>query len=347
MRYCFFVLIAVVLVGCKGKQKSVDGAPYVTVEGQAQGTYYRVTYADPLQRDFKAGFEAFFDALNREVSTYLDTSLISAFNKVQAGEFSLPAGARYFMANLEKSREVYRATAGAFDPTVMPLVAYWGFGPKPGKVLVVDSAKVDALRACTGMDKLSWARQRNGEVLLKKGCPGMQLDFNAIAQGYAVDEIGRMLEAEGIGDYLVDIGGEVLAKGKNPRGQVWTIGINAPREDGKSDEMLAALPLNNRALATSGNYRKFYVVNGAKFGHTINPATGFPERNALLSASVFAPDAMTADAYATACMVLGPEKALQMIEKNPALDAYLVIGTADGKMQIQYSAGLKPILDKK
>jgi thiamine biosynthesis lipoprotein len=346
MRYFFCMLMAVALVACKGKQEAVAEVQYVTVEGQAQGTYYRVTYADPRQRDFKAEFEAFFEALNREVSTYLDTSLITVFNKDKGKQFSLPSGARHFMANLEKSREVYLASDGAFDPTVMPLVAYWGFGPKPGKVLVVDSTKVDALRACVGLNKLSWTRQPNGEVLLEKGHPGIQLDFNAIAQGYAVDEIGRMLEAQGLTDYLIDIGGEVLAKGENPRGQVWTIGINAPREDGKSDEILAALPLDNRALATSGNYRKFYAVNGVKFSHTINPVTGFPERNALLSASVFAPDAMTADAYATACMVLGPEKALQMIEKNPSLDAYFVTGTADGKMQVRYSKGLKLILDK-
>jgi len=156
-----------------------------------------------------------------------------------------------------------------------------------------------------------------------------------------------MLEAKGVVNYLIDIGGEVLARGKNPRGQAWKIGINAPREDGKADEILAAVPLENRALATSGNYRKFYEVQGVKFSHTIQPKTGFPERNALLSASVFAPDAMTADAYATACMVLGPQKALELIRQHPELEAYLVIGGSQGNMEIRYSEGLKALFEKK
>ena len=344
--YLFCLPIAILFAACNAPQKP-EPANYLTVEGQAQGTYYRITYADSLNRDFKADFETFFDLLNQEVSTYEENSLISTFNRSEADTFVLPASSVYFMANLEKSKDVFRASQGAFDPTVMPLVSYWGFGPKPKQISSVDSNTVDSLLQFVGMEKLSWKRNPDGSVVLKKAFAGIQLDFNAIAQGYAVDEIGRMLEAKGVVNYLVDIGGEVLARGKNPRGQAWTIGINAPREDGRADEILAAVPLENRALATSGNYRKFYEVQGVKFSHTIQPKTGFPERNALLSASVFAPDAMTADAYATACMVLGPQKALELIRQHPELEAYLVIGGSQGNMEIRYSEGLKALFEKK
>lgn len=342
----FFFFLFILAVACTAPKKPAT-TDYLTVEGQAQGTYYRITYADSLQRNFKQDFETFFDQLNQEVSTYEENSLISNFNRSLADTFRLPASPGYFIANLEKSREVFRTSKGAFDPTVMPLVAYWGFGPKPRQISTVDSATVDSLLQYVGMEKLHWSRQPDGSILVQKSRPGIQLDFNAIAQGYAVDQIGRMLEAKGIIHYLADIGGEVRAKGKNPRGQAWTIGINAPREDGRTDEILAVVPLENRALATSGNYRKFYEVNGIKFSHTIQPKTGFPERNALLSASVFAPDAMSADAYATACMVLGPEKALELVRQRPELEAYLVIGTQDGKMEVRYSDGLKTLFEKK
>lgn len=341
-----WALLLLVAGACKKKAQTTPLLEYITVEGEAQGTYYRITYADSLGRNFKQEFEAFFTAVNNEVSTYVDNSLISRFNKNEGLEFTLPASARIFLDNLEKSREVYRESGGAFDPTVMPLVSFWGFGPKPRQVEAIDSAKVDSIRQMVGLDRLVSAPKDRDSVLLRKAHPGMQLDFNAIAQGYTVDAVGRMLESWGVQHYLADIGGEVLARGRNPRGQVWTIGINAPREDGKTDEILAAVPLDNRALATSGNYRKFYEVQGVKFSHTINPRTGFPERNALLSASVFASDAMTADAYATACMVLGPEKALEMIERLPDLEAYLVIGMPDGGMEVRYSSGLKSLFQK-
>ena len=346
LRYLICLSLSFLALACSAPKKPAP-TEYLTVEGQAQGTYYRITYADSLQRNFKPDFEAFFDRLNQEVSTYEENSLISAFNRSNADTFLLPARPGYFIANLEKSREIYRISEGAFDPTVMPLVAYWGFGPKPNNLSAVDSTKVDSLLQFVGLEKLTWSRLSDGNILVRKARPGIQLDFNAIAQGYAVDEIGRMLESKGIVHYLADIGGEVVARGKNPRGQAWTIGINAPREDGNSDEILAAIPLENRALATSGNYRKFYEVQGVKFSHTIHPKTGFPERNALLSASVFAPDAMSADAYATACMVLGPEKALSLIQQRPELEGYLVIGTSDGKMEVRYSQGLKALLEKK
>lgn len=336
---------AALFSGCQPEKKTeVD---YITLEGDAMGTYYRVTYADSLQRDFTPEIEAFLLDLNREASTYLDTSIISRFNATPALDVVLPVNARHFLTNFVKSREVFGASDGAFDPTVMPLVSYWGFGVKPKKVDRIDSLKVDSLRRMVGLDKIRMIPVGKDSVLLQKAVRGVQLDFNAIAQGYGVDEVGRILESKGVSAYLVDIGGEVVARGLNPRGQPWTIGINTPSETGQTDEIFTTVPLIDRALATSGNYRKFYQVEGVKFSHTINPHTGYPERNALLSASVFAPDAMTADAYATACMVLGPEKGMAMIERMENLEAYFIIGEPNGTMSVKYSRGLERLFPNK
>lgn len=320
---------------------------YQTIEGEAQGSYYRVTYADSAGRDFTPQIEQLLDDMNAEVSTYLDSSIISRFNTAPGTDFTFSTKSRYFLDNYLKSREVFRESSGAFDPTVMPLVSYWGFGAKPKHISTVDSLKVDSLLRYVGLTRIMMIPKGRDSVILRKELPGIQLDFNAIAQGYTVDEVGRLLEANGVFHYLVDIGGEVLAKGVNPRGKDWTIGINTPREDGKTEEIFATVPLRNRALATSGNYRKFYEVDGVKYSHTINPGTGYPERSALLSASVFAPDAMSADAYATACMVLGAQNAMPMIERLENIEAYFIIGNPDGSMGVQYSNGLKSLFDRK
>lgn len=345
-KICFFSLASLTffLVGCDTHKTTTPS--YQTIQGEAQGSYYRITYADSLNRNLTIDVEQILDAMNLEVSTYVDSSWISRFNRTTGTDFTIPVSAKYFIDNYMKSREVYRESDGSFDPTVMPLVSYWGFGVKPKEVRGVDSLKVDSLRRYVGLTKLMLIPKGQDSVVFRKELPGVQLDFNAIAQGYTVDVVAQMLEEKGIAHYLVDIGGEVRAKGLNTRGKLWTIGINTPSEDGKTDQIFASVPLQNRALATSGNYRKFYEVDGVKFSHTINPKTGFPERNALLSASVFAPDAMTADAYATACMVLGPEKGMAMIERLEDLEAYFIIGNPDGSMGVRYSSGLNDLFNK-
>jgi FAD:protein FMN transferase len=327
---------------CTSKPKD-QPLPYLTLEGKTMGTYYRITYADSLKRNFQEDIEAALLELNAELSTYIDTSLISRFNNSPDLAFALPAKSRHFMPNLNKSREVYEISGGAFDPTVMPLVQYWGFGPKGEKKLSkVDTFKVDSLKQFVGLKYLSWTKKGDQLIRSKKG---VQLDFNAIAQGYAVDELGRVLASKGIRNYLVDIGGEVLGKGRNPRNEAWTIGISTPREGAATNEVQTTVSLDNRALATSGNYRKYYDVQGLKVSHTINPATGFPERSVLLSTTVFAPDAMTADAFATTCMVLGLEKALPLIEKQAQLDAYFIYGDAEGQMKVKYTKGLAALFE--
>ena len=338
LRSLFLPAALALLFSCNRQTPKTDSA-YITIEGQAMGTYYRVTYADSLGRDFQPQVEQFLEDFNTQVSTYLDTSLISRFNLVD-NSFTIPVKPAYFLDNLLASREVNSESEGAFDPTVMPLVTYWGFGVKPREVSRVDSLAVDSLRQFVGIEKVRIIPKGADSVILQKAAPGVQLDFNAIAQGDGVDEVAKILEQNGVVNYLIDIGGEMLGKGVNARGEAWTIGINTPVEDGQTEEIFTTVPLDNRALATSGNYRKFYEVDGVKYSHTINPKTGYPERSTLLSASVFAPTAMIADAYATACMVLGAEKGMAMIERLPDLEAVFIVAQPDGSMALRYSGGL-------
>lgn len=304
------------------------------------GTYYRVTYADANGTDYQPAVEALLKAINDEVSTYIETATISRFNQA-AEELPLSGKETYFLTNYRAARKFYELTDGAFDPTVMPLVNYWGFGYTEKKpITAVDSVAVDSLMNFVGMDKVALVEEGQG-LVLRKELPGVQLDFSALAKGYAVDAVGALLAGKGVRDYLVDIGGEVRGAGRNRQGKPWRIGINVPQETSSPLDFQATLPLDNRAVATSGNYRNFYEVDGVKYSHTINPYTGFPERNTLLSASVLAADCMSADALATACMVLGTEKALALIESLADTEAYFIFSMPDGNMLVRATSGLE------
>ncbi len=334
-----FILIAIGFGACKNESKQAE-LPYIALEGETMGTYYKITYSDSLDRNFQAEIEQFLQDFNDEVSTYIPTSTISQFN--QAEKSLDVSGKQYFLGNLQKSREVFEKSGGTFDPTVMPLVNYWGFGYTPKKpVNQVDSATVDSLLQFVGMEMLTL---ENG--ILKKEKASVQLDFSAVAKGYAIDEIAKLLENKGVQNYLIDIGGEARAKGKNARGTVWTVGINVPKEEAGLTEIQTAVELSGRSIATSGNYRNFYEVEGVKYGHEINPDTGFPERTSLLSASVFADDCATADAYATAFMIMGLDRAYQLATQLPEIEAYFIYGAPDGSLQVKYTEELKILFEK-
>lgn len=315
---------------------------FIVLEGETMGTYYRVTYDHPQNLDLKQAVDSVLIEVNKGVNTYDPTSLISTFNQSGTGiDLDIDqVPAQHLVRNWQIAQEVYNKTDGDFDPTVMPLVNYWGFGYDGRKAVTqVDSQAVDSLSKFVGFDKVIFE-----DLALKKATTGVQLDFSACAKGYGVDQVGLLLEAMNCTDYLVDIGGEVRARGVNKKGDAWKIGINTPKEDAPLDKFEVIIGLSNLSLATSGNYRNFYEVDGVKYGHTINPKTGFPERNRLLSASVFAPNCLLADAYATAFMVMGLDKALALAESEPEIEAYLIYGGEDGQLKVKYTTNVASFL---
>jgi thiamine biosynthesis lipoprotein len=305
------------------------------LEGQTMGTYYRISYVGDERAGLNTAIDSLLLAFNREVNTYDSTAFISRFNQSDTGLVAREVPD--FLANFQLAVAISRATGGAFDPTVMPLVNYWGFGyTEKRPVTRVDSQRIDTIMSYVGLQHL----ELTPAGLLRKDDPRTMLDFSAIAKGYGVDLVGQYLESQGIHRYLVDIGGELLGRGRKAADTPWRVGINVPREGAALNELQTAVPLEGRAIATSGNYRNYYEVAGEKYGHSINPFTGFPEKNRLLSASVFAADCATADAYATACMILGPQRAYELIESTPELEAYFIIGTEEGGMTVRYTPAL-------
>lgn len=319
---------------------------YQELQGQTMGTTYLVKYYDQEGRNFQQEIDEALKNLNLEVSTYIPNSTISAFNQSERGialDYNPNGGDAYdnihFLANLKVALEISELSGAAFQPTIMPLVNYWGFGyTEKRAVSAVDSIKVEALMANVGLDKV-----RLGMDSLLKELPGVQLDFSALAKGYGVDMLGVILESYEVKDYFVEIGGEILARGESPRGDAWKAGISVPSTEALPQELAATTPLLDQAIATSGNYRNYYELEGEKYGHTINPVTGYPEKNNLLSASVITDNCTRADALATAFMVLGPDKALALAKQLEGVEAYFIVGKPDGSMATLYTDGLEAI----
>ncbi len=279
------------------------------MDGFTQGTtYHIVTVGGGIN---KQQIDSLLSAFDLSLSTYIPGSLISRINRDEPAVLLDD----YFIELFNISARVYEETGGAFDLTVGPLVNAWGFGPENSAGN--DSLLIDSLLQFVGMDKL---RIKDG--FLEKDMAGMKLDVNAVAQGYSVDVVGDFLEDNGIGNYLVEIGGEVRARGKKPHDSSWRIGIDKPYENNFSPgkDLQEILVLNDMSLATSGNYRKFYVKDGVKYSHSINPATGYPVMDRLLSATIVSRQCACADAFATACMIMGLEESMSMIEGNDMLE---------------------------
>lgn len=338
---CWLALVPV--LGCSPQAPSL-----VRLEGKTMGTTYHISYipehpgsddqgVDPS--GLKAEIDSLLVAFNNSVSTYIPTSTISKVN----GPDTLIEVDPYFTIVFKRAREVSDNTGGAFDVTVMPLVNGWGFGFTD--TIRMDSAVVDSLRQLVDYRQVELS-ESDGKVLVHKTDKRIQVDFSAIAKGYGVDVVAQWLEGKGIQHYLVEIGGEVRAKGKNEKKEAWEIGIEKPIDNPAPDthELKGILKLDNKSLATSGNYRNFYYRNGKKVSHEIDPKTGYPAQNNLLSATVIAADCMTADAYATAFMVMGLEKTMTYLQQDTSLQAYLVYAHDDGSMKTMLTKGAEDIL---
>jgi thiamine biosynthesis lipoprotein len=326
------VLVLAVFVVWKYRQnqeiKKLDS--YVEFQGQTMGTIaYNVKYIDAGGKNLKASTDSLLIAFNQSLSTYIPDSEISTFNQGTL----FPFETEHFYKVLASSKEVYEATNGAFDPTVGPLVNAWGFGPE-GRKTPLDE-EIAAIKEKVGFDKIFF-----DSISVCKLHEGVYLDFSSNAKGYAVDLVAELLEANDIHNYLVDIGGELRAKGVNLENATWRVAIEKPNFETQSREGSAILTLADKAIATSGDYRNFYEKDGKKIAHTINPKTGYPAEQNILSSTVVAQNCMLADAYATAFMVLGFEASLKVLEQHPELQAFFIYVDTSGAIQTFTSEGL-------
>jgi FAD:protein FMN transferase len=330
------VSILILLVASSFTDGSLQqrAAPII-VEGYTMGTTYHVIYFDEAGRNFKNAIDSLLVLVNKSINTYDPGSEVSRFNKSEKGVIiNLP----YLFPPLAKAKQIYSESEGAFDPTVMPLVNAWGFGAK--KSLRPTPQQVDSIRKFTGFDQIIITE---GQV--SKSDPRVQLDFGGIGQGYGADVLLDFLRLKGIENFLVEIGGEGFASGKNlSKSKPWEIGILDPNSTMENQFFKAYASLHNRAFTTSGNYFNYREVDGKKYGHTIDPKTGYPIQHDLLSASVFADDCSTADAWATAFMVMGVKKSIEKLKKLPRIDALLIYTSTSGKIETYITPGAKPFI---
>jgi len=305
---------------------------YKKIHGDIQGTTYNITYEYRNNRDLKPDIEKVLSDFDLSLSTYLESSLISRINR---NDPTAEADEK-FIKVFEVARGVYEKSGGLFDITVAPVVNAWGFGFTPGAD--VDSALIDSLLQFVGMDKV----RLNGRQVVKDD-PRTMFDVNAIAQGYSVDMVAAFLDDKKIENYMVEIGGELKCKGKNPKGEDWKIGVDRPEEGNvvAGANLQAVLAVKTKSLATSGNYRKFYEKDGIKYAHSINPITGYPVMSRLLSVTILADECITADAFATAFMVMGLEGSIRYLENQDELEAYLVYNDEDGNFRVYVTPGMK------
>lgn len=327
----FLVFLIVGTVFIVRQQRST---PYQHDKGQVFGTFYHITYQNDtsLNNDILAELAKVDSAL----SMFNDKSIISRINRgedVKTNEM--------FDTVFNLAENIADNTNGAFDITVAPLVNAWGFGFKTGNPPT--KAAIDSLRSIVGYKKVALRNNR-----ITKTDPRVMLDCSAIAKGYGCDVVAHLLQRHGIENYMVEIGGEVVTHGISEKRLPWKIGVTKPTDDSLAvdKELQTVLNVKNMAMATSGNYRNFYYKNGKKYAHTIDPKTGYPVQHNILSATVFADDCATADAYATSFMVLGLDGAKKILEKHPELCAYLIYSDQKGSNQIWYSPSLQKKLGK-
>jgi FAD:protein FMN transferase len=312
---------------------SCNRGEYYYVEGLAQGTSYHITYKGT--KNYTHEIDSILKAFDKSLSDWDSTSII---HRINHNDTTVVADSLFTLV-FNKALQVNHDSNGAFDITVGPLVKAWGFYKKNKSR--PDSATIKNLLQNVGMEKV---RLEHGKVIKQR--PGIILDVNAIAQGFSVDVVTNWLERRDVKNYIVEIGGELKAKGKNREGNTWRVGIDKPI-DGNQDagsNLQTIVQLNDKAMATSGNYRKYVVENGVKYAHHLNPKTGYPSKNTLLSVSIIADQCMTADASATACIVSGLEKAKAYLQAHPTLEAYLIYSDTKGNFQVYITEGLKKMV---
>ena len=331
MRRLIFLAAVMFIAACTSPVAS-----YYTNDGFIQGTSYHIVYKH--KTDIGSTILYQLHRFDTSLSAYMAESTISRVNTNQIIE----TDDTLFLNCVRRALEISEITGGAMDITVSPLVNAWGFGFS--KKEHVNQQLIDSLKQFCGYQKL----KIDGNRIIKSD-PRIQLNANCLAQGQSVDFIAEMFERMGINDYMVEIGGEVRANGVNPSGSLWRIGIDRPIDDTTATldrQLQGIVALDNKSLSTSGNYHKFFVENGVKYSHTINPATGYPVQSNLLSASIAGPDCITTDALATACMVLGTEAAAAMCDTLPDIDYYFIYSDSAGEFKTVFSKGFEAMILK-
>ncbi len=333
-RISFFAFSVLLLISCNSKIE-ISSHQF---NGEALGTTYSIRYFSKRDLQFESSLDSIYESINSSMSTYRTSSDISKINR---GDTSVYVDEN-FRTVFEASNQIFKESNGLFDPTVGVLVNAYGFGP--GKQLKeIDATTLDSLKNLVGLDKITITKNNK----LVKENTYSYLDFNAIAKGYTIDVIAEFLEKRGVENYLIELGGELRAKGQNKeRENPWVVGIDDPMQKEGARELKARVFLKNAAMATSGNYRKFRVdsVSGQKFVHTINPVSGKAERSNLLSASVITENCMLADGYATAFMALGLERSKEMLDRIKNVEVYLIYSAEDGSIETYVTPGFQNLL---
>ena len=305
----------------------------IVLQGLAQGSYYAITYFDELNRNFQHEIDSIFHAVDMSVNLWVDCSVISKVNRNE--EVTLDS---IFIDNFRIAQKAARLSDGYFDPTISPIVAAWGFSYKSGDSITPQL--IDSLKQLVNYQKI---RIENGKVV--KENPNMKLDFNAIAQGYTSDLIASFLESRGIKNYLVDTGGEIMARGSKPNGQPWIVGIEKPAKNWDSEQVVQTrITLRDKGLVTSGSTRKYVERNGRRYSHCIDPKTGYPVEHNVLSATVMAENSVWADALASICMVMGIEKSLPLIESMDGIEVYYIFVNDQNELETFATEGFQKLI---
>jgi len=321
-------LLTLLLFSCGAKStKEILVSNY----GYTQGTTYSIRYMSTNAVDYQNDIDSVLHTVDLSMSTYIKESLISKINRNESMQVD-----SLFVRVLKEALIIAEETEGAFDPTLAPVVNYWGFGFE--EIAQKDEKKLTELMTSVGYKNLSL----NDTILIKLN-PNTQIDFNAIAQGFTVDLVAEHLQKKGVYNYMIEIGGELKCAGLNADAELWRIGIDKPSENIQEDRFQAIIEVDNKSVASSGNYRKFKIdsVTGMKYVHTINPETGRPVQTNLLGVTIITESCMKADAIATACMVMGLEESKIYLEKHPEIDALFIYSNPKGKWLQYKTKGFK------
>ena len=342
MRNWCVIFSTIFFFGCLNSENIQKTKPFLIKEinGNTQGTTYRIVSADKHLNCTKKEIDSILLCFDLELSGYNQKSMLSNFNQNIPIDFE---NSNYFKYCFNKSKEIYENSHGCFDPTVYPLVEAWGFFNDTA--IIPNQNHINNLLQNIGFDSNTFELFGDSIIKIKSKT---KFDFNAIAQGYSVDVLADFLNYKGNHNYYIEIGGEIFVKGKNREQSKWKIGIDNPIENSNSAtrEIENIIQLSDIAIATSGNYRRFYIKNGKKYSHTINPKTGYPVEHNLLSVTVIAPHCADADAYATVFMVLGYEESIKFINDNPHLnlEAYFLFENESKRIERIYSKGMDNFL---